>query len=812
VSSDSHGTWFAETFAELHATVGVASAADALGSLDALGTEPRKRLPWVFAQRETPTLEAGERLDDRYVVGDLLGKGGFGAVYEATDRITDERVAIKLLTLDNERESLRMEQEAALLRLLVFPGVVQYRGAGRHDGRLYVVMEHVDGAPFPGSLPRTWAGVAEAWIALVETVARVHGLGILHRDLKPANVLVKADGQPIVLDFGISRHDELSFLVERDGAIVGTPAYLAPEQLVAGAASVHSDLYALGLMLYQALTGVVPGYSQKFQEILRRRTTEVPERLDVLADVPEDVADIVASLLSIEPGARPTVPEILPRLRRALPSWQRIRSALGQAADYEALFAGPDRFHHLREDGAAMLRRRAGDDLDVAADVLASWQRERLWAWQEGRVALPRTSLSMLEHLPDPLRPDAAAMSPVAQHLSRSEPEEAATVAIAEASCLFESGELQRAWVVSSVGHRIAHRHAFRELATALRHLMARTALVMQRPGPLAVSQLTAFEAQDEPLAALLGAALSVLDGTADRAAVKPGVIAGTGDERVDVWQYGLRVHVGMPREEWPMVMQELQRAQSEASDPSVRARLSSLFARMLFRDGRFSEAADHLVAAWEAASIESDRIALANRAAIALLEAGRLDEARDMAQWALREFDHYRWPLGEALFVWVDRMAAYRQEAALPIDEALEPEAFQELGDAHALHLVVDAATAWRAHDHLRAAHLATQASRSWPSPRHPGVALCRALATAAGATEFEPQVLLDAAAKSCRDPIDLQTAALAVHAGASLEDAQRERFFALGADFRSHAPDIRREVLSVSECLAFLSKPTME
>jgi serine/threonine protein kinase len=165
-------------------------------------------------------------LADRYELGELLGRGGFGAVYAATDRLSGQRVAVKLMREMRGPNLGRVRREIAALRFLRLPGVVQLLDDGLDDGRLYLVMQHVEGGPFPGRGPRThWEDVEETVRALLETLGLVHDSGIVHRDLKPANVLVDERGRPTLLDFGLAKGERVGPDLTAAGALVGTPAY-----------------------------------------------------------------------------------------------------------------------------------------------------------------------------------------------------------------------------------------------------------------------------------------------------------------------------------------------------------------------------------------------------------------------------------------------------------------------------------------------------------------------------------------------------------------------------------------------------------
>ncbi|MGQ0613726.1 MAG: protein kinase domain-containing protein [Planctomycetaceae bacterium] len=246
----------------------------------------------------------GAVLDQRYQLEEQIGAGASGAVYDATDLLTGEHVAVKLF-LRTRHDPGWMRREVSALRLLDLPGVVRLLDDGVHEGLPYVVMRKVAGAPFPGHpAPVSWESLAPTAIALFETLARIHAHGVFHGDLKPANVLVDSHGGPTILDLGVSSGPALAGSA-RSG-IAGTPAYLAPEQLLGGAADSRSDLYAAGVMMYEALTSRNPHPAQSLDDLVSLRLSGTHTPLSELC--PQDRPgpfELLESLLALEPGARP---------------------------------------------------------------------------------------------------------------------------------------------------------------------------------------------------------------------------------------------------------------------------------------------------------------------------------------------------------------------------------------------------------------------------------------------------------------------------------------------------------------------------
>ncbi|TKD10418.1 serine/threonine-protein kinase [Polyangium fumosum] len=247
------------------------------------------------------------RIADRYELVRELGRGGHGEVWEARDTLAGEIVAVKLLRAGAAADPARARREISTLRLLRLPGVVRLFDEGTEEGCPFLVMERVAGLPFPGAdRPVPWSAIASTTVAVLETLARIHAAAIVHRDLKPDNVLVGADGRPTILDFGLSSGRSSDEDVMPAGYIEGTFPYLAPEQLRGEAASPETDLYALGVLLYEALAGRLPHRAGSLQELMVARLTERPEPLArIIPGVPEEVSALVERLLAIEPEDRP---------------------------------------------------------------------------------------------------------------------------------------------------------------------------------------------------------------------------------------------------------------------------------------------------------------------------------------------------------------------------------------------------------------------------------------------------------------------------------------------------------------------------
>lgn len=266
---------------------------------------------------ESPGLEAGATLGPYSIVREI-GRGGMGRVYLATDSRLGRRVALKALPPsltrdDAQRERLRREARAAAG--LTHPGICTVYALEELDGDLYIASEFVDGR----SLRTEIAGGTRPAVGVIEQTAReltaalasAHELGITHRDLKPENVMRTRDGRLKILDFGLAlvaphpmRDLDLPRMT-RPGAIVGTPAYMAPEQLGGGAADARSDVFALGVLLYEYAAGVHPFEAPTAVAMAARILESAPEPLSrVRSDLPHRLAAAVDRCLRKAPADR----------------------------------------------------------------------------------------------------------------------------------------------------------------------------------------------------------------------------------------------------------------------------------------------------------------------------------------------------------------------------------------------------------------------------------------------------------------------------------------------------------------------------
>lgn len=256
-------------------------------------------------------LTAGTVLAGRFRIESLLGVGGMGVVYRATDLALDVPVAVKLLRpeLAYRTDSFeRFRSELLLARQVSNPHVVRIHDLARHDDHWLISMDFVDGASLDRVLDRDGAFAVEDALRiarqLAEGLAAAHAKGVVHRDLKPANVLLDSGGNAYISDFGVARSLSTSGLT-RSGAVIGTPDYLSPEQARGDTVDGRSDLYALGLILYEMLTGKRPFDGGTMAEVLAQRMLRSPPAVtEVRANVPPWVARLLDKLLRPQAGHR----------------------------------------------------------------------------------------------------------------------------------------------------------------------------------------------------------------------------------------------------------------------------------------------------------------------------------------------------------------------------------------------------------------------------------------------------------------------------------------------------------------------------
>ena len=256
----------------------------------------------------------GTILDARYRVDEELGIGGMGTVWRGHDPRFNRKVAIKVLRSDDPDPQLisRFRREAEILGNLSDQGITVAYDCGQHNGHFFIVMELLEGSDLAKVLESHSGGlpVARALTLAVQAakaLAAAHGRGVVHRDIKPSNLFIVRDDQLKICDFGIAKWVDSDWTRTQPGLVMGTPAYMSPEQSgSADAADELSDLYSLGCVMYEMLTGFPPfGRNHDWSRVGRSQWGRPPQPLSGIEPVPQTLSDLVLSLLARDRDERP---------------------------------------------------------------------------------------------------------------------------------------------------------------------------------------------------------------------------------------------------------------------------------------------------------------------------------------------------------------------------------------------------------------------------------------------------------------------------------------------------------------------------
>lgn len=317
-----------------------------------------------------------------YRVVGLVGRGAMGAVYLAHDLSLNRPVALKVMLGSLARNPAMVESfkhEARTAAPLRHPNIVRIYNAGIAEGTPFLAMEYVEGEPLDRFLRRKgqvpWQTALYIGAQVADALACAHDAGIVHRDVKPANILLDRAGRARLTDFGIANMHEAESGAA-DGGFVGTPHYMAPEQCGGRAVAPAADLFALGVMLYRMIGGVLPFDAESPIELVKKINAYEPPRLNrILPELPDDVARAIAHLMAKEPERRPesaaAVRDVLRRLqaesggRSALPT--ALAAFIAEQAEIQ-----PVRGLTARENARALAGMRQN-----GPSGLAGWYRRR---------------------------------------------------------------------------------------------------------------------------------------------------------------------------------------------------------------------------------------------------------------------------------------------------------------------------------------------------------------------------------------------------------------------------------------------------
>jgi tetratricopeptide (TPR) repeat protein/predicted Ser/Thr protein kinase len=256
-------------------------------------------------------LDPGTVLANRYEITRLLGQGGMGAVYQATDRELERQVALKVIRADmaaNLEILRRFKQELLLARQITHKNVIRIFDLGQSEGIRFLTMEYIEGEDLQSVLRRKKklepAEAANIMSQVCRALEAAHAEGVIHRDLKPQNIMMDKSGRAYVMDFGIAR-SMLSSGMTQTGALIGTPDYMSPEQAKGLPLDARSDLFSLGIIFYELLSGQTPFDADTTMGKLWKRTNEQARPLGELdKTIPTALTDIVRKCLEIDPQKR----------------------------------------------------------------------------------------------------------------------------------------------------------------------------------------------------------------------------------------------------------------------------------------------------------------------------------------------------------------------------------------------------------------------------------------------------------------------------------------------------------------------------
>ncbi|MEV7455092.1 serine/threonine-protein kinase [Pseudarthrobacter oxydans] len=337
---------------------------------------------------ESPSSIKNEVVGGRYRLGEVIGRGGMSSVYCARDENLGRDVALKLFApqAPDADELKRQEAEIQLLATLNHPGLVTLFDAGidtriPDEPRPFLTMELVEGQDLRARIRHSTVPLEELAVigaGIADALAYVHGLGVIHRDIKPGNILLVQirPGEPLrpkLTDFGIARIVDATRLTAT-GTMVGTAAYLSPEQALGKPLGPSTDIYSLGLVLLECIKGTVeyPGSAVESAVARLHRAPEIPE------DLPSEWADLIRSMTAIEPLERPAAADIETALRQALVS---PASTPGELAPETTRVLPAMPFHPpsiTAEESVDELREAAGPDASLAVGQVPGTAHEAL--------------------------------------------------------------------------------------------------------------------------------------------------------------------------------------------------------------------------------------------------------------------------------------------------------------------------------------------------------------------------------------------------------------------------------------------------
>ena len=779
----------------------------------------------------------------RYEIRRILGEGGFGTVYRALDHVTGQEVAVKLLRR-RPMESHWLRREVVALRGLRLAGVVRLLDEGEDStrGEPFLVMDLVEGQRFPGTpVPAPWNEVEHVAAGLLEIVGRVHAAGVLHLDLNPRNVMVTRGGEVVLLDLGLACGPALGGAAPAQSR-AGTRLYAAPEQRGTGQVSKQSDLYAVGVMLWEALDGRLPPEDG------------LPPG-DHIGDAPAPVVSMIHALVAEDPAQRPAsawaaLDQLLADLGRRKPDWTpALPDGAGPLA-VDALRAccrGPERLFHVPTDAAVLLHQRTGGQRDRVVSELRRWIRMGLAVPDEGRLRVDRAAIDQLEAAaalggtlagemdgsahaaaPEPSRSrgDAAIVSLIAAGRYGEVPATARVIALE----YLEEGRFDQVRSVLEQALMLIRRgQASPDDGPALLVLWAQMAFEERSPEALGlalyqVERAVGRTAAVDALELLLRSALYAEQGESPRARDLLAELPPFAEPSLELWRHWvcMRLAIRQSNEEAARALAAMDAWAREHGTEDAMARVLDWRARLLYREGSFEESARLQERAAHRARWRTVRLSSMLNSAAAWIEAGDYAMAEELALEVLEDAVAHRYVLYEARAEWLLRTVMYRARWGLrpaahgaervPVPDVTLVDAVERLKVPYLAGMVClnEAAVAWRhgdpalAHDLARRAHsqFSPDGYRDGRVLAHTLQLACRAVsgAAAAGSLREELEALAHDVAGEPIPDVDWQVLGVL----ARLPGGAHWQAEAVRRAGEVHSPDLCRELLAPREVLA--------
>lgn len=283
-------------------------------------------------------LDAGSVFAGRYLILEELGKGGMGSVYKAFDKEVEEKIALKTIKPEiaaDENVIQRFRNELKIARKISHKNVCRMFDLGREDDTYYIAMEYVSGEDLKSSVrrmgPLSTGKVLGFATEICEGLAEAHRLGIVHRDLKPQNIMIDKGGIVRIMDFGIARSKELKGMTE-NGSTIGTPEYMSPEQVEGEDLDQRSDIYSMGVILYEMVTGRTPFEGKTPMSVAMKHVTEKPkEPRGLNMQIPEDLSRVIMKCMEKDKTRRYQraldLLYALKEIERRIPAIERVKPA-----------------------------------------------------------------------------------------------------------------------------------------------------------------------------------------------------------------------------------------------------------------------------------------------------------------------------------------------------------------------------------------------------------------------------------------------------------------------------------------------------